>query len=199
MNSLSRIRRSLAPLCIVAAFLSTSSVFAMEIDGVNLDEKANVAGQELRLNGAGIRHKFFFKVYVAALYLSEKKSEVPDILAMPGARRVAIVMRREVGSEEFGKAFLSGLTQNTDQAERNRLSAQLQKFGDLFTSIPELKKGDALTIDWIPNSGTLVQINGRKLADPFPDVGFYNALLKIWLGESPVDAKLKPLLLGEKS
>lgn len=32
-----------------------------------------------------------------------------------------------------------------------------------------------------------------------PDVGFYNAVLKIWLGEKPVDVSLKPALLGAKT
>ncbi|MFO1328451.1 MAG: chalcone isomerase family protein [Rubrivivax sp.] len=31
-----------------------------------------------------------------------------------------------------------------------------------------------------------------------PDAAFYNALLKIWIGDKPADSALKPLLLGGK-
>jgi hypothetical protein len=55
-----------------------------------------------------------------------------------------------------------------------------------------------LITDWIPGSGTLVTLNGKKVADPIPDAAFYGALLRIWLGEKPVDAKLKTAMLGEK-
>jgi hypothetical protein len=72
-------------------------------------------------------------------------------------------------------------------------------FGHLFGSIPELKKGDTLNTDWIPGFGTVVYLNGKKITEPIPDVLFYNALLKIWLGANPVDSKLKSAMLGEAS
>ena len=75
---------------------------------------------------------------------------------------------------------------------------QLQKFGEVFASVPELKKGDVLTVDWLPGSGTIIHINGKKVSDVLPDIAFYNAILKIWLGDNPADSRLKPLLLGEK-
>jgi hypothetical protein len=55
-----------------------------------------------------------------------------------------------------------------------------------------------LTTGWIPGSGTVVHVNGKKVSDVLPDVALYNALLKIWLGDKPVDPQLKPLILGEK-
>ena len=45
---------------------------------------------------------------------------------------------------------------------------------------------------------TIMHVNGKKVSDELPDIGFYNALLKTWLGDKPVDAQLKPLMLGEK-
>ena len=45
---------------------------AIEVAGVKVDEGAEVAGSRLVLNGAGIRYKAVFKVYVAGLYLNRK-------------------------------------------------------------------------------------------------------------------------------
>lgn len=182
----------------VAALSIVFSAGAAEVAGVKLDDVTRVANQELKLNGAGIRYKAIFKVYVAGLYLTEKKSTVQDVLAAPGPRRVTLVMLRDVGNEELGRGFMSGIQQNSDRNEKAKLIMQLQKFGEIFASIPELKKGDVLTTDWIPGSGTVIHVNGKKVSDVLPDLSFYNAILKIWLGEKPVDTRLKPLMLGEK-
>lgn len=183
---------------IVAALTISASAGAAEVAGVKLDEVAHVGNQELKLNGAGIRYKAIFKVYVAGLYLPEKKATVSDVLASPGARRVTIAMLRDISNEELGRGFMSGIQQNSDRNEKAKLIMQLQKFGEIFASIPELKKGDVLTTDWIPGSGTVIHLNGKKVSDVLPDLGFYNAILRIWLGEKPVDIRLKPALLGEK-
>ncbi|HZW20518.1 chalcone isomerase family protein [Noviherbaspirillum sp.] len=193
-----RASRTLGRIAAAAALSIATAAGAADIGGVKLDDTVRLANQELKLNGAGIRYKAIFKVYVAGLYLTEKKSTVPDVLAANGPRRVTIVMLRDISNEELGRGFMSGIQQNSDRNEKAKLIMQLQKFGEIFASIPELKKGDVLTTDWIPGSGTVVHVNGKKVSDTLPDVAFYNALLKIWLGDKPVDAQLKPLMLGEK-
>ncbi|HCE08940.1 MAG TPA: lipoprotein transmembrane [Oxalobacteraceae bacterium] len=198
MNFRFTINRALVTAFIFSATMLSLPVRATEVAGVKLDETAKVANQELKLNGAGIRYKLFFKVYVAALYLSDKKSTVPQILAAPGAKRIHLVMLRDVSSEDFGQAFMAGMRKNSDMTERAKIINQMMIFGELFASIPELKKGDVLTTDWIPGSGTVCSLNGKKISQVIPDVAFYNALLKIWLGRSPADEKLKRALLGEK-
>ena len=193
-----RLSRALGIIGTAAALAIAAQVGAAEVGGIKLDDTVRLANQELKLNGAGIRYKAIFKVYVAGLYLAEKKSTVPEVLAATGPRRVTIVMLRDVSNEELGRGFMSGIQQNSDRAEKGKLIMQLQKFGEIFASIPELKKGDVLTTDWIPGQGTIVHVNGKKVSDVLPDVAFYNAILKIWLGDKPVDAQLKPLMLGEK-
>lgn len=199
MNFGIRIPRAFAFIGATALLSIAAFASAAEVGGVKLDETVRVGNQDLKLNGAGIRYKAIFKVYVAGLYLADRKTTVPDVLAAPGAKRVTIVMLREVSNEELGRGFMSGIQQNSDRAEKAKLITQLQKFGEIFASIPELKKGDVLTTDWVPGSGTLIHLNGKKVSDVLPDAAFYNALLKIWLGDKPVDTKLKPLMLGEKA
>ena len=182
----------LAGLLMVCAF----SASAADVSGVKFDESAKVAGKDLVLNGAGLRTKFIIKVYAAGLYLTEKKNAVPEVLKLDGPRRMQLVMMRDISSEDFGQAFMTGLDHNIDNAEKSKYVSQISKFGELFGSIPGVKKGDRLNIDWIPASGTVIELNGKKLGEPIPDMGFYNAVLRIWLGERPVDSSLKPQLLG---
>ena len=194
-------RRTILKSAFAAAMLaavSLPSLAAVDVAGVKFDDTATVAGQTLKLNGAGLRTKVVFKVYALGLYLQDKKTSVADVLAAPGARRVHIHVLRELTSEEFGKAFMAGLNDNTDAAERGKIVPQTKQFGEMFASFPGLKKGDVLTVDWIPNSGTQCYLNGKPVGAVLPDQAFYNAILRIWLGDKPVDSSLKPQLLGEK-
>ena len=179
------------------AFGMAINTQAAEVAGVKLDETITLDNTQLKLNGAGIRYKAIFKVYVAGLYLQEKKSTVPDVLAAHGPRRVTIVMLRDLSNEDFGRGFMQGIQQNTEKAEKAKLTSQFLRFGELFASVPELKKGDVMTNDWIPGVGTVVSLNGKKMGEPYPDIAFYNALLRIWLGEKPVDSGLKKAMLAQ--
>ena len=189
---------SLAAAAIVAAGVHLPASAAVEVAGVKFDDSVTVAGKELKLNGAGLRTKVIFKVYAAGLYLAEKKTTVADVLAATGPRRVSITMLREVSSDEFGKSFMEGMSSNTDKTERTRILSQTMKFGEVFAQIQTLKKGDQMLLDWLPGEGTQCYLNGKKLGDAMPDVAFYNAVLRIWLGDKPVDSSLKPALLGER-
>jgi len=172
------------------------SVWAVEVAGVKLDDTVRVANADIKLNGAGVRTKAIFKVYVAGLYLAEKKTTVADVLAEPGPKRISLVMLRDISADALGSAFMEGLSHNNTVNERATIINQMLKFGEMFAATRALKKGDIVTTDWIPGSGTLVQINGKKNAEIYPDVAFYNALLKIWLGDQPADSTLKKQLLG---
>jgi hypothetical protein len=177
--------------------ISMADVPAADIAGVRLADKIQLGNTELLLNGAGVRYKGIFQVYVAALYVPSRKSTTTDVLAAQGARRVTLVMLRDVSSNELGRAFMSGIHENTPKVEAGRLMGQLVKFGEMFGSVAALKKGDTLTVDWIPTVGTVAQLNGRALAEPVQDIAFYNVVLRIWLGDRPADVRLKRAMLGE--
>ncbi|TQK05356.1 chalcone isomerase family protein [Herbaspirillum sp. SJZ107] len=185
----------------VGAFLTVTMALpaaaAVDVSGYRFEDTNKVAGKDLKLNGAGMRTKFVIKVYAAGLYLPEKSKALAEILKQDGPRRITLQMARDVSSEDFGKAFMDGLNDNVDKAEKQKIVAQIGKFGEMFAGVDGLKKGDVLHIDWIPGSGTVCELNGKKLIESVPDVNFYNALLRIWLGDKPVDRSLKPALLGD--
>jgi hypothetical protein len=170
---------------------------AIEVGGLKFDDTVKVAGKELKVNGAGVRTRIVIKVYSMVLYLPEKKDTTAGVLDSSGPRRFALGMLREVTGDELGQAFMAGITANTDKAERSKFVNQLAQFGEAFVNIPQGKKGDVITVDWIPDTGTVMALNGKPIGEPMKDIGFYNALLKIWLGDKPVDSSLKPQLLGK--
>ncbi len=184
----------LAGLLLACAFVPGAQ--AADVNGIKLDDTAKVAGKDLVLNGAGMRTRFIIKVYAAGLYLAEKKTTVPDVLKAEGPRRLTLIMARDISSDDFGQNFMTGINNNLDNAEKAKYTSQISKFGEMFGSIPGLKKGDVLHLDWIPGSGTVTELNGKKIGEVVPDLGFYNAVLRIWIGDKPADSSLKPLLLG---
>jgi hypothetical protein len=171
---------------------------AIEVAGLKFDDTVKVAGKELKVNGAGVRTRIVIKVYAMVLYLPEKKDTPAAVLESPGPRRFSLGLLREVTGEELGQAFMSGITANTDKAERSKFVNQLAQFGEAFVNIPQAKKGDVINVDWVPDTGTVMTFNGKPIGEPLKDIAFYNAVLKIWLGDKPVDSSLKPQLLGAK-
>ncbi len=193
-----RIKTFLTTACLLAAF--SQNALSAEVAGIKFEDTVKLANKELKLNGAGMRVKAaFFKLYVAGLYLTEKKSTPAEILALAGPKRLLITMQREISSEDFGDAFMKGLNDNSDKAEKSKLVNQTVTFGEMFASVPGLKKGDVLSLDWVPGTGMQSILNGKQIGQTIADAAFYNAVLKIWLGDKPVDSSLKPQLLGEKT
>ena len=180
------------------ALTTTCAMAATEIAGVRLDDETTVANQKLVLNGGGIRTRVIFKVYVAGLYLPQKKDNTKDILALPGAKRVAVTMLRDVSSDELGQALIAGIQKNSTPDETRRFGPQLVSMGEIFGRIPKLTKGQTFSVDWVPNRGTVVSVDGKAVAEPIPDASFYDAILRIWLGDDPADSALKAGMLGAK-
>lgn len=197
-------RVSLPALCgrlVLAISLSTAALGAsaavVDVAGVKLDDRLTLAGSPLLLNGAGVRYKAVFKVYTAGLYLGQKASTPEEVLSATGAKRVAITMLRDIDANELGKLFTKGVEENSPRSEMVNLIPGLLRMGQMFADQKQLRTGDTFTIDWLPGTGTLITVRGVPQPDPVKEPAFYSALLRIWLGPSPADWKLKDALLGK--
>ena len=71
--------------------------------------------------------------------------------------------------------------------------------GQLFADQKKMAAGDTFTNDWVPGAGTVVTIKGKVQGEPFKEVEFFNAMMRIWLGSNPADHKLKEALMGKSS
>ncbi|HSI54607.1 MAG: chalcone isomerase family protein [Ramlibacter sp.] len=189
--------------CVLAfsAALLAASAFAeaVTVSGVKFEDTAEVRGAKVQLNGAAVRYKAVFKVYAAGLYLPKKAGTTDEVLAMPGAKRIAITMLRDIDSGELGKLFSRGMEDNMDKASFSKLIPGVLRMSQLFSECKSLKTGESFTIDWVPGTGTIISISSAKCfqqLDPFKEPEFYNALLRIWLGPNPADWKLKDAWLG---
>lgn len=186
-------------IALLAGLLLSFNTLAATVDvaGVKLEDAVDVQGARLQLNGAGVRYKAIFKVYVGALYVGKKSATPEEIYAAPGPKRVSITMLRDIDSNELGKAFTKGFEENTPKGEVSKLIPGLIRMGQVFSDQKKLVTGDVFTIDWVPGSGTVITVKGKPQGEPFKEPEFFNALMRIWLGPNPADFRLKDALLGK--
>ena len=170
---------------------------AAEIAGIRLDERARLGTSELVLNGAGLRKRFLFKVYVAGLYLPEKRKSPLGVFALAGPKRASITFLRDVPAQDLVDALTSGIRANTSLEEQQILKARVDELAANLLSIRSGRKGDVITVDWLPNVGTVSTLNGEVKGKAISGYDVYRALLRVWLGDYPASPGLKQALLGQ--
>ena len=181
-------------LVIVLATLFVATLAnAVEIAGVTIAEKASVGGQELVLNGAGMRTKLFVKVYVGSLYLPAKAAELAGVLGA-APRRIQLNVMRTLSADQLIDALVDGLKANNSPEELAAVSKEMVELVATLKALNDVKEKDVVTFDFVDGT-TKIALNGTPKSSIGGDA-FNRALTKIWLGEHPVQADLKKKMLG---
>lgn len=186
-------------VAVMAGAMISAGALAAQVDvsGVKLEDSVDVRGTKLVLNGAGVRYRAVFKVYVGALYVGKKVATPEEFYAATGPKRMHVTMLRDIDSNELGKAFTKGFEENAPKGEMSKLIPGLVRMGQVFSDQKKLVAGDTFSMDWIPGTGTVITVKGKAQGEPFKEPEFFNALMRIWLGNNPADWKLKDALLGK--
>ena len=183
-----------ASLALSVAALSAT----IELAGVKVEDSAMVGETKLQLNGAGIRYKGPFKVYVGELYTTKKVSSLEELLAAPGPKRLTMTFLREVEASTFGKLMTRGVEDNVPKAEMSKLIPGLIRMSEIFTVNKTFFPGDEVILDWIPGTGLILTGKGKVQGEPFKEPEFFKALMASWFGPSPGDWRLKDAMLNIK-
>ena len=186
------------PLCfgfilLISLQFSTPG-YALTLDGITIPDQINVGQTRLMLNGAGVRSKFVFDIYVGALYLSHKSNSAQAIINDPGPKQVRMyIVYSEISQEKMINGWNEGFENALDAAQREKLNTQITTFNQAFG---KTFAGDVIDVVYNPESGTRVIVNKETRAT-IPGVEFHQAVMKVWLGDDPVDADLKQGMLGK--
>jgi Chalcone isomerase-like len=182
-------------LLVIGCVLLSWNASALELDGVKLADSVHPGSRDLQLNGAGVRTKVFFDLYIAALYLGEKTSSAAAVLDDDGEQRMALHLLRDIGASHLLGAFNNAIAANHTAAELSALDASIKEFSSIFNAMDEVKKGQVITLDYLPATGTRVSVDGVPKGTIAGAI-FHRALFKIWLGDKPAQDDLKKKLLG---
>jgi hypothetical protein len=169
---------------------------AAKIACVTVADRATLGTSDMVLNGAGLRKMTFVRVYVGALYLSEKRTSPAEVYALAGAKRISITLLRNLPARKFVDALKGGILENSSAGEQRALKGRVEALEANLLTLGERKKGDTITLDWLPDAGTLVVANGERKGKAIPGDDLYRALLRVFLGDRPTNAGLKQALLG---
>ena len=150
------------------------------VGGVKLPTSVEVGGRTLVLNGAALRKKAVFKVYVAGLYLPAKESSAEKIIAADEPRRMVMHFVRNVGSEPICEAWMEGLTANTPNVSAE-LTAQFKTLCGYMEGVDERQQ---LVFTYVPGTGTTVEVKG-KTKGVIAGKAFADAMLRTWIGPKP--------------
>jgi hypothetical protein len=172
-----------------------AQVSAREIEGFRFDGSARVGGVDLVLNGVGVRKRFFIPVYVAGLYVPQRSTDPEVLLRQRGPRRMAMRFVREVEAELFMTSLNEGMRKNYGASQLAAWRPQIETLTTVISTMVLARRADNITWDFTEEGGRIMQ-NSVPRVPSIPGEDFYNAVLRVWLGEQPADAELKRGLLG---
>lgn len=163
------------------------------MNGVTLPYTMTAGGRTLHLNGAALRKKAIFKVYVAALYVADKSNSTETILSADAPRRMEMHFLRDVDKGKICEAWADGLKDNSPDASDD----VKQQFTQLCELMADIKKEQAFTFTYVPGEGTTVTVAGEEKGK-VGDKAFADALLRCWIGPKPGPGDgFKKKLLGD--
>lgn len=186
---------ALAGLLALAGPLGAQTPQARKVEGVEFATQQLVAGKTLQLNGAGVRKKFFVKVYAAGLYTPQAVQQVAQVWDSPGPKRLAVVALREIDASSLGKAMAQTMADNLPKDKMPACIAGLVRTGEVFAEKKRLLAGEGFTLDEVPGQGTVISINGQ-VAALIEGTAFFSCLMYNYFGDRPADTGLKQALLA---
>lgn len=180
---------------VLLVVLSTFSMDAQKtVSGVKVDEKLALDGNNLTLNGAGVREKFFMDMYVGSLYLTKKSTNAQDIIDSKESAAIKLnIVSGMITSDKMISAINEGFENSTGK-KTAPYKAKIDKFKGFFKE--KINKGDTFIILYDAKDGIIVYKNGVKKGS-IEGHDFKKALFGIWLGKKPADDDLKDDMLGK--
>lgn len=168
---------------------------AATLEGQTFDPTAVVSDRTLRLNGLGLRGVAWIKAFVAGLYVSAPSKDAGQLLAMPGPKRLRLKIMLKAPSHELTKSLTGRIEDHEPEAVRVQLGERLQRLAETIDGIGDLHPGDTLDLDFVPDQGISLRLNERAVGKPVAGEDLYRAVLKIFVGDHPVDKRMREGLL----
>ncbi|MAD43935.1 MAG: chalcone isomerase [Oceanospirillaceae bacterium] len=183
--------RTLTALLVAVAF--SASLHATEINDVDIDDVLSAGNQELVLNGAGTRSKFFFDVYVAALYLKNSHDDAQAIIDADEPMAIRLYITSDlITSERMANSTRDGFVRSTD----GNIAPIEDKIEELIKAFKDdIEEGDVFDLVYTPEAGVTVYKDG-DVESSVQGLAFKKALFGIWLSDNPIQKSLRKALVN---
>ncbi len=183
----------LASLLVSSALLAPAG--AATVEGVELPETLAADSAELKLNGAGVRSKWFMDLYVGGLYVPQTTDDAQQIIVANEPQAITLhIISGLITSDKMTSATLEGFESATD-GNTAPIQPQIDAFMEVFKE--EIKEGDVFELVYVPDTGVRVLKNGEERG-VIEGMDFKKALFGIWLSDQPAQEDLKQAMLGQR-
>ncbi len=175
----------LAGCAVLIVILATPLAHAAQVAGVTLPPTATVGGAQLRLKACAVREELWTNLYAVSVYLPPRTSVAQSIPA-PSAKLIRIDVT-------YGGQVPDGLPSDWKEGLQHYVSQEfLRTLHGLYN---DLKSGDTVLVSYEPRTGTSLSVNNRQVVSR-PGADLFNAMMRLWIGPSPVSQNIKRLLLS---
>lgn len=179
----------------LAIAVLVSPAFAqVTLNDVKVPATVKVGEKTLNLNGAGVRKKAFFKLYVAGLFTTKKGADANALINADEHIGIRLqITSGMVSSDNMSEAIADGFKKSTG-GKTEPIQSKIDEFVANFKK-EAIVEGNVFELFYVPGTGVQTYKNG-KLLTTIAGLDFKKALFGIWLGSDPVDSDLKKGLLG---
>jgi hypothetical protein len=178
-------------LALLILILTALPAAAIEVAGVTLEPTVTVNGTVLKLNGSGIRKKFFVKVYIGSLYSAKRLTVASEALADKGDKLIRMnFLHSKVDKGKIIEAFSEGFSNNSPDLAG---SPDVKRFLSFFTA--DFMRGDVVDLQ-LGSDGMVTARHNGKVLGAIPSGKLATGILRIYLGDRPADDALKTGMLG---
>lgn len=179
-------------LILTLACLMIQPASALEVAGVKLADSVEIGGEQLQLNGYGIRKKFFFKVYLGSLYTATKASSTTQVLENTGGKLIRLnFLYSKLEKAKMVGGFVKGIEANSPELLSD---PGVKQFSGWFDA--DFVEGDQIDFEITADNLVTARHNKRQLG-LIKSANLARAILLIYLGREPIDAEMKKGMLGE--
>ncbi len=182
-------------ICLIFFILmSVISIQAQtEVGDATLPNKVKFNGEDLTINGAGLREKFFIDIYAGALYLKQKSSNANTIAKADETMAVKLhILSGMMSRSKMANALREGFKKSTN-GNLAPYQERIDKFIGFISG--EIEVDQIYDIVYEKGKGSVLYKDGQEKGH-ITGLDFKEALFNIWIGNKPADKGLKKEMLG---
>ena len=178
---------------LIAIIFGVSTQAQVKVGDATLPKTVTFNGEELTINGAGIREKFFFDIYAGGLYLKSKSKNGNTIASQDETMAIKLhILSGMMSRSKMAGALRDGFDKSTDGNTKS-LDERIEKFISFINN--EIEVGQVYDIVYEKGKGSVIYKDGVEKGY-VTGLDFKEALFKIWLGDKPADKGLKNEMLS---
>jgi hypothetical protein len=123
-----------------------------------------------------------------ALYAAAPLAGRADFIAARGAKRLRIVLRQRMSSEQVSRMLIHDIEQASGRAQVLPHVATLARLGQAMGTRGAGHCDESVSIEYVPDLGTRVWIDNLPASDFLGDAAFFAVMVRPWLDTAAAPA-----------